>query len=255
MFKRFLLIFLLPNVYCQNPCSVLNQTYIKIIETEIKYEGEKEERRCPLNDIDNDLLFHQVCYELDDDDYDIIKYVHGTINSDSIGKGTDPVQRAKQFVRVNTPLCGQDDAGHIIPKVLGGKGGPSNIFPQNSNLNQRLWKQACDELLLHIRERPYSKTVDVQIVFKYKPGSNRPWIFLYKFIFLAENSAVERTVYGFFENQNYLDATLERCSHPTMANTIYNYAANMNNYFSKRSCQPQQNPSNEYGPRIPLNQN
>ena len=59
-----------------------------------------------------------------------------TLKSSMLGKGTGTTKAARKWAKFVG--CPDDDAGHIIGKQLGGKGGvgSKNIFPQNSSYNR-----------------------------------------------------------------------------------------------------------------------
>lgn len=88
--------------------------------------------------------------------------------------GTDVNKHAKNKLKKKKP---NDDAGHIIPKCMGGSGSdPSNLFPQNKSKNRGDGSM----------EAKYSKCLEspdgyvlLKMKFDYKGNAKRPRKYIY----------------------------------------------------------------------------
>ncbi|MGE7989475.1 RHS repeat-associated core domain-containing protein [Pseudomonas sp. NPDC089554] len=69
-----------------------------------------------------------------------------------------------------------DDAGHIIGKLLGGSGGKNGVFPQLSKVNRGLFKDFEKQIAKDVFD---NGPVDVELIFKYGAGGTRPTKVLY----------------------------------------------------------------------------
>jgi hypothetical protein len=77
------------------------------------------------------------------------RLVEATIVRANHNKGTNP--NSSSQLNAYTVGCGReiDQAGHAIPKVLGGSGAKENIYPLNKQLNNRLgrWEKKLGDML------------------------------------------------------------------------------------------------------------
>ncbi|WP_236478648.1 RHS repeat domain-containing protein, partial [Pseudomonas syringae] len=64
-----------------------------------------------------------------------------------------------------------DDAGHIIAKLLGGSGGKDGVFPQLSKVNRGLFRDFERAIANEVKD---NGPVDLEIVFQYANGGTRP---------------------------------------------------------------------------------
>ncbi|WP_147462764.1 RHS repeat-associated core domain-containing protein, partial [Pseudomonas savastanoi] len=71
-----------------------------------------------------------------------------------------------------------DDAGHIIAKLLGGSGGKDGVFPQLSEVNRGLFRDFERVIANEVKN---SGPVDIEIIFKYANGGTRPTNIYYDF--------------------------------------------------------------------------
>lgn len=69
-----------------------------------------------------------------------------------------------------------DDAGHIIGKLLGGSGGKGGVFPQLSKVNRGLFRDFEKQIAKDVFD---NGPVDVELIFKYGAGGTRPTKVLY----------------------------------------------------------------------------
>jgi len=98
-----------------------------------------------------------------------------TITKESIRKGgtsTNASSRAwaRMMGRPN------DDAGHIIGKLLGGSGGKDWVFPQLSKINRGAFRDFEREIA---RKVSTGGAVDVEVIFKYGASKTRPTNIMY----------------------------------------------------------------------------
>ncbi|MCF5808852.1 RHS repeat-associated core domain-containing protein [Pseudomonas tremae] len=100
-----------------------------------------------------------------------------TITKDDIKKGgtaTNASSRswARSLGNAN------DDAGHIIAKLLGGSGGKDGVFPQLSKVNRGLFRDFERTIANEVKT---NGPVDIEIAFKYANGGTRPTDIYYDF--------------------------------------------------------------------------
>ncbi|VVO45365.1 putative deoxyribonuclease RhsA [Pseudomonas fluorescens] len=113
-----------------------------------------------------------------------------TITAKDLGTGTTTNNSSRAWAR----LLGKsdDDAGHIIGKLLGGSGGKNGVFPQLSKINRGQFREFEKGLSQYIKA---NGSVDVDIVFKYAEGASRPDRIIYN---VLQNG--ERVIQGRFFN-------------------------------------------------------
>ncbi|MCQ3018217.1 DUF6531 domain-containing protein [Pseudomonas tremae] len=100
-----------------------------------------------------------------------------TITKDDIKKGgtaTNASSRswARSLGNAN------DDAGHIIAKLLGGSGGKDGVFPQLSKVNRGLFRNYEKIIAKDVRD---NGPVNIDIAFKYANGGTRPTDIIYNY--------------------------------------------------------------------------
>ncbi len=71
--------------------------------------------------------------------YNRVEFLFAIINIEDKTKGTDINPTAKN--KFETLKEENDQAGHLLAKNLGGKGGMDNVIPQNAKINQGNWKE------------------------------------------------------------------------------------------------------------------
>ncbi|KPZ11451.1 Rhs family protein [Pseudomonas syringae pv. viburni] len=71
-----------------------------------------------------------------------------------------------------------DDAGHIIAKLLGGSGGKDGLFPQLSKVNRGLFRNYEKIIAKDVRD---NGPVNIDIAFKYANGGTRPTDIIYNY--------------------------------------------------------------------------
>jgi len=86
-----------------------------------------------------------------------------------------------------------DDAGHILGKLLGGPGGKSNVFPQLPAMNRGEFRLFEKEVANKVRNLG---TADVDIKFIYGNGGTRPTDIIYKVLDTNGNQVLK----GIFGN-------------------------------------------------------
>lgn len=97
-----------------------------------------------------------------------------TITAKDLGTGTSTNKASRAWAR----LLGKsdDDAGHIIGKLLGGSGGKDGVFPQLSKINRGQFRDFEKSLAQYIRT---NGTVKVDVIFKYTEDASRPERIIY----------------------------------------------------------------------------
>jgi hypothetical protein len=70
----------------------------------------------------------------------------------------------------------KDDAGHILPKVLGG-GLDYNLFPQNPAVNREYFHRVVVQPLIDFLEQNPNGEVEYQVRLICNPGQTRPFGF------------------------------------------------------------------------------
>jgi hypothetical protein len=124
------------------------------------------------------ILVHNICTppRFDSSGRVVSAYAHVTLAD--IGKGTAATSAARAMAR--TLGTSTDDAGHLIAKVLGGKGGKraGNIFPALSSTNRG--QMATIEKFL-AKEVRLGKDVHVRVTLKYSGTSTRPDKIVYQY--------------------------------------------------------------------------
>ncbi|CAH0647678.1 putative deoxyribonuclease RhsA [Pseudomonas sp. Nvir] len=97
-----------------------------------------------------------------------------TITKNDLKTGTATNQSSRAWARM---LGNQDDdAGHIIGKLLGGSGGKDGVFPQLSKVNRGLFRDFEKQIAKDVFD---NGPVDVELVFKYGAGGTRPTKVIY----------------------------------------------------------------------------
>ncbi|WP_329607449.1 DNA/RNA non-specific endonuclease [Pseudomonas syringae] len=71
-----------------------------------------------------------------------------------------------------------DDAGHIIAKLLGGSGGKDGVFPQLSKVNRGLFRNYEKIIAKDVRDKG---PVSIDIEFQYGNGGTRPTDIIYNY--------------------------------------------------------------------------
>ena len=91
------------------------------------------------------------------------------ITKGDLKTGTATNQSSRAWAR----LLGNsdDDAGHIIGKLLGGSGGKGGVFPQLSKVNRGLFRDFQKQIAKDVFD---NGPVDVELIFKYGAGGTRP---------------------------------------------------------------------------------
>jgi hypothetical protein len=64
-----------------------------------------------------------------------------------------------------------DDAGHIVGKLLGGSGGKNGVFPQLPGINRGLFRDFEKDVATFVRK---NGAVDVDVKFVYGKSLTRP---------------------------------------------------------------------------------
>jgi len=98
-----------------------------------------------------------------------------TITAKDLGTGTATNKASRAWAR----LLGRsdDDAGHIIGKLLGGSGGKDGVLPQLSKINRGLFRDFEGEVANFVRT---NGPVDVDVKFIYGASSTRPTKIVYR---------------------------------------------------------------------------
>ena len=99
-----------------------------------------------------------------------------TIGKADIGTGTatNPSSRAWARALGNS----DDDAGHILAKILGGSGGKDNVFPQLSSINRGEYREFEKSVRRYIERT--GNDVNLKWRFEYKNGGTRPTKIVYE---------------------------------------------------------------------------
>ncbi len=104
-----------------------------------------------------------------------LKEAEVTVTEDMLGKGTNVNKSARDYAR--SLGNADDDAGHILGKALGGKGGKDNVFPQLPSTNRgefRMFESRVrDEILTN-------GPLDLKWKFDYIGNSTRPSGIIYE---------------------------------------------------------------------------
>ncbi|PWV64075.1 RHS repeat-associated protein, partial [Frischella perrara] len=105
------------------------------------------------------------------------------------GTATNPSSRAWARALGNS----NDDAGHILGKVLGGSGGKDNVFPQLSSINRGGYRKFEDSVRKYIERT--GNDVNLKWRFEYENGGTRPKGIVYE---VFDNA--KRVLVDIFEN-------------------------------------------------------
>ncbi|MBV4544448.1 RHS repeat-associated core domain-containing protein, partial [Pseudomonas vlassakiae] len=97
-----------------------------------------------------------------------------TITKNDLKTGTATNQSSRAWARMMGNS--DDDAGHIIGKLLGGSGGKEGVFPQLSKVNRGLFRDFEKQIAKDVFD---NGPVDVELVFKYGAGGTRPTKVIY----------------------------------------------------------------------------
>ena len=92
-----------------------------------------------------------------------------TISIADIGTGSATNMSSRNYARKLGNA--DDDAGHIIGKLLGGSGGKKNIFPQDSHVNRGKFAQFEGDVAEFV---DLHGKADIKITFEYANGGTRP---------------------------------------------------------------------------------
>jgi RHS repeat-associated protein len=92
-----------------------------------------------------------------------------TITKNDLRTGTATNQTSRAWAR--SLGRSNDDAGHIIGKLLGGSGGKDGVFPQLSKVNRGLFRDFEKKIAKDVFD---NGPVDVELLFKYGNGGTRP---------------------------------------------------------------------------------
>lgn len=99
-----------------------------------------------------------------------VTYAYAWVRVENINGGEKTDTKERQFVR--SFGCYNDDAGHVIARQLGGGVEKLNLWPQNSNINQKSfnqWEQRIVDYVKDTRNNPLG--VKVELTFSYAtPG-------------------------------------------------------------------------------------
>jgi len=143
------------------------------------------------NGLAREQPFSQEAYDLiTRDENDRIRTLTGTISPEHLRTGTRTTQAARNSAQRN----GEYDAGHLRARLLGGRGGLDNTFPQWPEINQKLFNQFESRLERLIREE--SVTISVQLRYLPNNSTNVPDFVVYK-VRIRGNP----TVSAVFDNQ------------------------------------------------------
>lgn len=81
----------------------------------------------------------------------------------NLGRGSSPSGSAYKYIQKIGCLDAKgrpsDDAGHIVAKSLGGRGGPRNIFPQNPTMNRGKYRSFEQDIAKLVAEKKGRKFV------------------------------------------------------------------------------------------------
>ena len=100
-----------------------------------------------------------------------------TITAKDLGKGTATNKTSRTWAR--SLGRSDDDAGHIIGKLLGGSGGKDGVFPQLPKINRGLFREFEKQIADYVRT---SGPVELDIIFKYSNSGTRPDKIIYNVI-------------------------------------------------------------------------
>ena len=123
------------------------------------------------------VLVHNACnIDLELDSLGRTQSASARIRRADIGTGTGTTKAAREYVR--SIGNESDDAGHLIARLLAGRGGKTagNVFPQNPLINRRDFRMyerlVANEILA-------GKDVFVKVTLKYAGTSTRPYEVVY----------------------------------------------------------------------------
>ena len=108
-------------------------------------------------------------------------------------KGTGVNKSAKEYMRKYMDALPDDDAGHILAKILGGQGGKNNIFPQLKGINRGQYRE-FEKDIRGLLEKGTGK-LDLKWKFSYDGLGKRPTGIQYD---VYENG--KKVLGKFFEN-------------------------------------------------------
>ncbi|CAG2112484.1 unnamed protein product [Medioppia subpectinata] len=120
----------------------------------------------------------EVSYETIDGNK-IVHYSRSVVTMDDLRTGldlTDPYKNIIKEIGINSTKGKSDDAGHMLPKVLGG-GLEYNLFPQNPAVNREYFHHDFVQQLIHFLEQNPNGNVEYQVRLIYNPGQTRPYGF------------------------------------------------------------------------------
>ncbi len=130
---------------------------------------------------DKPLLTHNACATKATKDADgRITKAESTVGRGDLGNGTGTTKAARNLAGAG------DDAGHLIARVLGGRGGKNsgNILPMESGLNRGRVSAMERDIAGRLRTAAPGTTMDATVDITYPPsGGSRPWKFKYTFMF------------------------------------------------------------------------
>ncbi|WP_318192318.1 DNA/RNA non-specific endonuclease [Pseudomonas fluorescens] len=92
-----------------------------------------------------------------------------TITAKDLGTGTATNKSSRLWARGLGEA--DDDAGHIVGKLLGGSGGKGGVFPQLPGINRGLFRDFEKDVANFVRTKG---PVDVDIKFVYNTSLTRP---------------------------------------------------------------------------------
>jgi RHS repeat-associated protein len=96
------------------------------------------------------------------------------VTAADIGTGTATNASSRLWAR--TMGRSSDDAGHILGKLLGGPGGKDGVFPQLPAINRGSFIDFERSIADYVQA---NGPVDIEVIFKYGKGGNRPTDILY----------------------------------------------------------------------------
>lgn len=97
-----------------------------------------------------------------------------TVTPDDLGTGTGTHQGSRDKAR--SMGNDNDDAGHILGRVLGGQGGVDNVFPQLPAINRGVYRVFESKVKKYIED---NGAVDIEWKFDYGNGETRPTDIVY----------------------------------------------------------------------------
>ncbi len=97
-----------------------------------------------------------------------------------LGRGSSPSGGAYKYIKkigcLDRKGNPSDDAGHIVAKSLGGRGGPSNIFPQHPGTNRgryRSWERTITKLVAKKKRGKFVYAQPVVLTISFNFGNRK----------------------------------------------------------------------------------